>query len=1430
MDITNKTPTKLSFYDSEIQPQLSSKELSRLIVGPELGRGEGARVHLAQLPTGTEVAVKIAHRGQEAFLLREARALTLAAGAHAPKLFGIGKVGDQAELALVMERAPGRSLRDVLAADTVDLHELAVSVLLQVSTLLRQLHALGLSHGDIKPENLMITGGPSPHVTIIDFGLAGDSPNIVGGTPRYLPAGAGGMANLRPQSADAYALALTVAEILVPAFRSSPSADLDADKLPADFRPVLEPFLMPRHGVRPDLSFMVEEAMNRGLSSLKPSPFDVLSAVRREYLATRLHEVEVSETPQIVVEGRPGSWLKDLAELLAVIRVLKVGLAEGSGGEKPRDVTGGGALVLKDLNSHDRKRFLGRLIGPVASDWKLGAASDEELVERLISQGEKKGLRSLIAADLSVALEFVDIEFGEENREFNLGAEPSGTHFGEATAPLSSVSWALALGRRPVRRALLEGISRAADIPEAVLLEAARAARQSGDLNLARRLLRERSGEGIDLENAYILLRLGERDAGHELARELAESAIDPLQRARGKAICARALVDRGAAEEALGSLDGALLCPEVLEVRALAYLSLSRVDDALSLLEVGDSLSINDEESARLQGVRGMALHIQGLPREALRSFRRAAELASRAGAALEEATYSTGVAAAASDAGLLSQALSASERAGVLFESLGHGAQNARALLARASVLAALGVSHELGAVVRRGLALACQNGDTLCEAYLLLSLADGEVDLEAKRNAAIRAGQLLATAGQEDRLRAAARLLVVRGRVEEPGDEWASGDVQLETRLDWWRARAEVLEKASSHAPGSVTWSSAQLVVSALNELAGSSPHLSASGPAFVAGAHLALRVGMSDDAKRLLSQAAACATHFMRNVPPDYRSQAEELLWIQQARGTRMGAQTGAEQLGDVERLLRALSQRQGFGALLNQVLDMLLLWTGVERGLLLLRAPGDRLVVRAARNIEKRELSSEQRALSLSMAKRALSEGRPVVAVDAMQDLSSLHKSVHALNLRSVLAVPLIARGEVLGVAYLDDRVRRGAFGERELSWVGLIGTVAALAIADERDRLDLRRALRRAMRAELRLKEKIDSQGAELERVERTLLHLRNERELRGDYAHIVSESAAMRELLAMVDRVAQSDVPAMILGESGTGKELIARAIAASCDRRNRPFVAENCGAVPEALAESTFFGHQKGAFTGAEKNQPGLFELADGGTLFLDEIGEMSLALQTKLLRVLQDGEVRAVGASRARKVKVRILVATHRDLKQLVEKGRFREDLYYRLNVVSLRVPPLRERPEDVPPLIRHFLAKYSPDRERSVSPAAMRRLASFSWPGNVRQLENEVRRMLVLGEEELSTADLSVAIMDDSDENKEARTLKEKVDALEKKLVIEALEQARGNRTKAADLLGLSRFGLQKMTQRLEISLGKNPSKAGRKSDGRLNESE
>jgi Nif-specific regulatory protein len=241
----------------------------------------------------------------------------------------------------------------------------------------------------------------------------------------------------------------------------------------------------------------------------------------------------------------------------------------------------------------------------------------------------------------------------------------------------------------------------------------------------------------------------------------------------------------------------------------------------------------------------------------------------------------------------------------------------------------------------------------------------------------------------------------------------------------------------------------------------------------------------------------------------------------------------------------------------------------------------------------------------------------------------------------------------------------------------------------------------------------------------------------------------IVGASPPMRKVYDLIEKVLPSNYPVLIQGESGTGKELVAKALHKYGPRKDKPFVSENCAAIPESLLESELFGHKKGSFTGAVSDRKGHFEVAHTGTIFLDEIGDMSPAMQTKLLRVLQDGEVRAVGGDKVAHVDVRVIAASNKDLRDLVAKRAFREDLYFRLNVITLYLPPLRERKDDIPVLARHFLKKALTETKREVvlTPAAVKALQKHRWPGNVRELENEVRRGVALCDEVIDAADLS-----------------------------------------------------------------------------------
>ena len=305
----------------------------------------------------------------------------------------------------------------------------------------------------------------------------------------------------------------------------------------------------------------------------------------------------------------------------------------------------------------------------------------------------------------------------------------------------------------------------------------------------------------------------------------------------------------------------------------------------------------------------------------------------------------------------------------------------------------------------------------------------------------------------------------------------------------------------------------------------------------------------------------------------------------------------------------------------------------------------------------------------------------------------------------------------------------------------------------------------------------------------------------------------IVAESVSMRRVLDLVSRAAASDSPILIQGESGTGKELIARAFHAESPRANGPFVALNCSAIPEALLESQLFGHRKGAFTDAREDHRGLFQEAEGGTLFLDEIGDMALPLQAKLLRALQEREVRPIGASATIRVNVRILAATHQDLDQWVKEGRFRSDLFYRLNVITVKIPPLRDRPEDLVPLIAHFLDKHGRRLDRpgwTVASDTLELFKHHSWPGNVRELENVIERGLILGRDQRITPDdLPESVHDRAPLRAEAGHSSRPIAEVEKEHIVRTLRAVRGNKAAAARILGFDRKTLYRKLEQYRI---------------------
>ncbi|CUS98230.1 sigma-54-dependent transcriptional regulator [Candidatus Chrysopegis kryptomonas] len=338
----------------------------------------------------------------------------------------------------------------------------------------------------------------------------------------------------------------------------------------------------------------------------------------------------------------------------------------------------------------------------------------------------------------------------------------------------------------------------------------------------------------------------------------------------------------------------------------------------------------------------------------------------------------------------------------------------------------------------------------------------------------------------------------------------------------------------------------------------------------------------------------------------------------------------------------------------------------------------------------------------------------------------------------------------------------------------------------------------------------------IIERAAERISLKKELEFLLREVQQKYSFGNIIGKSPQMQKVFQLIKQVANTNSNVIIYGKSGTGKELVAKAIHYNSPRRDKPFVAVNCSAIPESLLESELFGHEKGAFTGAVSSRKGLFEEANGGTIFLDEVGDMSLAMQAKLLRVLEDKEIRAVGSDKPKKVDVRVIAATHKDLEKAVKEGTFREDLFYRLNVIPIYLPELRERVEDIPLLVEYFLKKYGEEAGRpniKISREALACLMKYSWPGNVRELENLIERLVVLStSDEIKVDDLPPHIRVCKAENiVEELTLGEKItlEELEKRYILKVLRETGWHKSNAAKILGIDRRTLYRKIEEYKL---------------------
>jgi transcriptional regulator with GAF, ATPase, and Fis domain len=484
------------------------------------------------------------------------------------------------------------------------------------------------------------------------------------------------------------------------------------------------------------------------------------------------------------------------------------------------------------------------------------------------------------------------------------------------------------------------------------------------------------------------------------------------------------------------------------------------------------------------------------------------------------------------------------------------------------------------------------------------------------------------------------------------------------------------------------------------------------------------------------------------------------------------------------------IARSLLQEHDYGELLANILDMTIQALGADRGCIVARANGE-FRATAARNFRNETLAEREREISTSIAGMAVEEGRVLLVQDA-QESAVLRdkKSVRRLFLRSVLCAPLIVSNDAFAVLYLENREISDHFN---VDHERLLSEICALAAPRLHTAVAIESARQRARDLELS----------------------------QGESDGIITADPGMLAALATLAKVAPTEMSVLIQGETGTGKELVARAVYRRSGRASGPFVVLNCAAVPATLIESELFGCVRGAFSGADRDRIGLIGSANRGTLFLDEIGEMSFELQSRLLRVLQSGDFNRVGSAHSEHADIRVIAATNRDLEREVEERRFREDLYYRLSPVTLKIPPLRERKADVVMLSDHFLRAYAARRARPAPRLAnecTQLLLSYPFPGNVRELEGEMSRLVAMSPpgEEIPASALNDRIARRKvTAQTNAGIQPMSIAEMENKLIAAVLQYTAGNRTHAAEILGISREGLRTKMLKLGLSPSTNP---------------
>ena len=933
-------------------------------------------------------------------------------------------------------------------------------------------------------------------------------------------------------------------------------------------------------------------------------------------------------------------------------------------------------------------------------------------------------------------------------------------------------------------------------------------------------------------EKAAAMRLAGQVSSATEILDSLV-AAPDLMVQGAARGLLARIYLDKGEMAQGLSLVSGVEMSDQqahtcgLLNIRGLLLLTSGDVDGADNFFRRGLDVvrGSNPIEEGRYHSYRGMVSHAKKDWGEAARRYEAAFRLADEAGDSHGAATYVVNWAAALTETGDLGNALVRYRNGMNRLRLVGRPVELVQTEANYVQLLLRLGDAHGAMSVAQKALHDMQQIDNPLVHGHVRAVV-----------------GETLLLAGQYE---GAAKELSAAAAIFETHQQTARRDFCL---LHWSETLLllnrfdDAFDKFSRISDDAVVESLAYVTQQVLIEIEGnkdvsritdlleqrlSKAPSSLSLEYYQAMAALAVGLFHGEQLNKCQTwciRAIDTLDEIRRHTPavhqPDiypYELQLQNIRTKTEPTADAVNALTEEDSMKQIwmERLVRIaarLNSELNIDAQLDIIMDTAIDVTGAERGFLLLREDDGNFSVRSARNLDSEAILASEMNYSGTIARRAFELREPIVTTNAQEDERYRdYRSVAMLNLMYIVAVPLLEKGKAKGTIYLDSTLR-GKFDNEHVALLKMLANQAAVALTNARLMQHVQHSSQQIEALNRRLESKLANTERELAQTRRDLREMNESMATRYSYHGIIGSSKPMKEIFRMLDRISATDIPVVISGESGTGKELVARAIHRAGARRDKAFVAENCAAIPSQLLESILFGHVRGAFTGAVRSRNGLFVEAHGGTLFLDEIADMPMEMQSKLLRVLQEGEVRPVGQNHSIKVDVRILVASNADLKTCVRQGTFREDLYYRLHVMEVRLPPLRERVEDIPILARHFVGKHSPNRKIEIAKDTLAHLMHYRWPGNIRELENEIVRATVMCHEQMEVDHFSDAIRDFSFatlEDAADLNLDGHVNRLKSQLIRAALKKSGGNRSKASDMLGISRYGLQKMMTRLDL---------------------